>query len=249
MSFSQQLVQSFCESMEHCTTHSRTHGRQPAGTKRGDEEEGGEREGRDIERLRESWCHPFGYVCPGVGAFQGVCVQWSGMWTCCFVSLIPPARATLARAHYHPMTQSVCQDTPHTYYTFITPRHDRPVPPVEQPFTYPHQPLLHRCSLSNIQCQQLQCQEGQFVCFQWPLRIKRGIWTNSPLGQRGWNNHHTLHGGNHLMLKPLDPLIPEAKLSHTVITSAPFLLLDLQCVCVCVCVKWSSLKSFTFYRQ
>lgn len=92
MSFSQQLVQSFCESMEHCTTHSRTHGRQPAGTKRGDEEEGGEREGRDIERLRESWCHPFGYVCPGVGAFQGVCVQWSGMWTCSFVSLIPPSQ-------------------------------------------------------------------------------------------------------------------------------------------------------------
>ena len=87
------------------------------------------------------------------------------------------------------------------------------------------------------------------MCFQWPLRIKRGIWTNSPLGQRGWNNHHTLHGGNHLMLKPLDPLIPEAKLSHTVITSAPFLLLDLQCVCVCVCLKWSSFKSFTSYRQ
>lgn len=53
--------------------------------------------------------------------------------------------------------------------------------------------------------------------------------------KRGWNNHHTLHGGNHLMLKPLDPLIPEAKLSHTVITSAPFLLLDLQCARVCVC--------------
>ena len=134
------------------------------------------------------------------------------------------------------MTQSVCQDTPHCYYTFITSRHDWPVQLEQQPHTFPHQPLFHRCSLSNIQCQQLQCQGGQFVCFQWPLRIKRGIWTNSPLGQRGWNNHHTLHGGNHLMLKPLDPLIPEAKLSHTVITSAPFLLLDLQCVCVCVCV-------------
>ena len=147
------------------------------------------------------------------------------------------------------MTQSVCQDTPHCYYTFITSRHDWPVQLEQQPHTFPHQPLFHRCSLSNIQCQQLQCQGGQFVCFQWPLRIKRGIWTNSPLGQRGWNNHHTLHGGNHLMLKPLDPLIPEAKLSHTVITSAPFLLLDLQCVCVCVCLKWSSFKSFTSYRQ
>ena len=56
-------------------TFTHAHGRQLAGTKRGDdEEEGGESQGRDRERLRESWCHPFGYVCPGVAAFQGVCV-------------------------------------------------------------------------------------------------------------------------------------------------------------------------------
>lgn len=107
-----------------------------------------------------------------------ICMPWGGCFSGCVCSVIgdvnvllcqpnpPPARATLARAHYHPMTQSVCQDTQHTYYTFITPRHDWPVPTVQQPYTYPHQPPFHRCSLSNIQCQQLRCQEGQFVCFQ-----------------------------------------------------------------------------------
>lgn len=39
------------------------------------------------------------------------------------------------------------------------------------------------------------------------------------------------HGGNHLILRPLGPLIREAKLSHTSITSGSSLLLDLQELC------------------
>lgn len=77
--------------------------------------QGREREDRDSGEIKRRLMSSVWICrCPGVAVFQR-----SGMWPACFVSLIPlqqppgPTRAALARAHYHPMTQSVCQDDPH----------------------------------------------------------------------------------------------------------------------------------------
>lgn len=61
-----------------------------------------------------------------------------------------------------------------------------------------------------------------------------------PVGHRGWNNHPAPHGGNHLIQRPLGPLIPEAKLSHAAIAPAPSLLLGLQQLCVSDVFKGAS---------
>lgn len=114
-----------------------------AGVKRAEEEEGQESEGRYREikgKLMSSV-----WMCgPGVGVFQGVCV-------CLCVLLCQPNPPP---AHYHPVTQSVCQDGPLRFYPFITARHDAgawrlrlTALPEQQPDTYPISPL------SPLQCQ------------------------------------------------------------------------------------------------
>ena len=143
------------------------------------------------------------------------------------------------------MTQSVCQDTPSQPHS---PRaQTEPALPEQQPHSYPINPSVSAPLATHLASppspRVISHKTSGEPIFRVPRNLsatERGDLNRQPgVGQRGRNNHHTLPGDNHLIERPLGPLIPRAKLSHTPVTSAPSPLLDLQrSVCEgCVCER------------
>lgn len=126
------------------------------------------RGGSHVQRLRESWCHPFG----------DVCFQRSGIWTYRCVSLIPPpASATLAWAHRNDktMTQSVYQARKSGFYSFQMPPPQLLSPGAQTgrrnnmpPINSYQSPLL-----PTSPCQQVQSQRANH---RQPLQVRGKIW-------------------------------------------------------------------------
>lgn len=194
---------------------------------------GNRRDGRDIE-IRGKLMSSIWIYGPEASVFQAVHVEWSGIRSCCCVSLIPPPphSLTLAPAHHNDKQwHNLFAGTP-TPLLFIC---NAPswlltlrAQTAHQKKHVSHQTSFQMpCTLPVCERQPVQTAEEEI--WAQPLRVKWGIWTDSPVGHTGWNNHYTPHGDNHLTQRQRRLLKPElSNRSHTAIISSTFLPLDLQ---------------------